>query len=1048
MALQCERFLLIFLCTLFSVVLVKGQVVYYPQNSSDLLKSTAADLADLLGRSIPTNTFHTAEYNGTPLPNSISLFYDSSITAGQVCKITGNQYNLIFRAAEDNGLNFGIYKYLYLLGFKFYLPGTIWETIPLLTSPYSNIDTTVHGVLKYNGWTISGGQNRWAMDNDDSYGWDIYYGKNGHEWAKYQRRNNMNGSNRFSGHRGDILTTSYIATLQANPCYVACFDQNRQAGMHAVPDINNIAAKDLWSAAIKNHFISFQNIIRGNPVLYKNYFHNLNYTNDVVGIEVPDGAHWGNSIDNNNCNTGNFNGKPYPKYSDQQFLLANHCTQAMVQDLPGLRYQCYAYADHADIPSPNISLSQKLDIQVVPAAFQFETSSACLLNRWYNRYPAISEYHYLNIPQWTGEAPVFSLMELKNSWRRIKEKHSQGMILEASPAKFASLPFLFAGNRFLMENIDVDSSLNEFVHAMFPSGMQKPVRNLLTWFGDNNINFTGNFISDNKCKLPLYLNELLVAVNIANQDSTVAKRLREIKSYLHYLVLYYAYINAGSSVEKRYGKAVPLCAYLAKINKLQLVNSYFLIQNTIAQFPASNNIHTLYDVINGTMYINGNTLAINDAEIDSDFNADLSRYGAIVTGYNFKTPLTIIHDQNNTNLKPLDSVHVKVGYTNGYQYTNRCEFGLYAPKAGSISINCIPYFGMAEGYINISVESTDSVLLVLKDIRLDASNSTRSFVIDIPVEGMYKLSFVSKWKTSADITIYTGGNTLFKDGPFYGDKVESYRDDTLSFPRYNFIPKGTQKLYFTINNACSASNCLTASEVGNAFGFRDEAGATLQVFASDFDSSLFIINVRDTAQPHFWQVTKMREYNLSFANITNMELFLTPKTCTAKDFKASVVSANGECHTRISAENGVPADWKITTGAVVYTYVSTGRIDLPVVAPPNAVITMNVLNGCTFSKRCSEIPGYVQSLSNCVSKAPDIRLEIRATPIPSAGIFTFTKNSFPCQLEDIRIYNATGQMIISVKKTDHVDLSLYPPGFYMAICKYSTDDIRIRLVKL
>lgn len=1048
MALQCGRFLLILLCSLFSVIDIQAQVIYYPKNSSDLLRSTANDLADLLTKAIPNSAYYTEEYNTTSLPNAISIIYDSSIIVGQVCKITGSQSNLTFRAAEDNGLCFGIYKYLNLLGFKFYLPGSIWEKIPALTSPYRNIDSMLTGVFKYNGWTISGGHNKWAMDKDEAFGWDVYYGKNGHEWAKYQRRNNMNGSNRFSGHRGDLLTTSYLTSLQSNPCYVACFDQARQANTQSVPDINNTAAKDLWNGAIKGHFNSFRNTITGNPYLYKNYFHNFNYTNGEIGVEVPDGAHWGNSKDNNNCAVGNYNGYPYPKFSDQQFLLANHCAQNMQYELPGKRFQCYAYADHADVPSSDITLNNKLDIQVIPSAFQFETSSAGLLNRWYNRYSYISEYHYLNIPQWTGEAPVFSLTEFKNTWLRIKQKHAQGMIVEASPAKFASLPFLFAGNNFLLNNIEVDTTLNQFVNDMFPQNIEGPIRNLLSWFGDNNINFTGNFIHDNKYKLPLYLNELNKATSIINADSATIRRLRELKAYLHYLVLHYGYINAQSSIENKYSKAVVLCSYLAKINKLQLVNSYYLIQNITSQFPATNNIHALYDVINGSAFNNGNLSLITDSTIDSDFNSDLSIYGSMVTNYSFNTPEIIINAKDNANLKPLDSIHVKVGYTNGYEYPNRCEYGIYAAKAGSISINCIPHFGMPAGYINISIEAKDSPLLVLKDIRIDASNAAAPVVVNLPFPGIYRLSFVSKWKTSGDISIYTNGNTLFKDGPFYGDKVESYRDDTSSFPKYNYVPKGIQKLFFRINNACNNNSCLTTTDVENAFGFQDDAGKPLHIMASPTDFTLFFIPVPDSSQPHFWQVTKMREYNLSFANISNIELFLTPKICTGSDFDATVVSANGECYTRITSKSGLIADWKIIAGGTVYNHYSVSKVDLPVIAPPNSTILMNVVNGCMVTKKCSNIPGYLQSITRCGTGAMSITSVIRATPVPSAGIFNFKKNNASYELDEILVYNTSGQLITSVKKSDHVNLSNYPSGFYMALCIDGKEQTRLRLMKL
>src|SRR5205085_11592248 len=136
----------------------------------------------LLDLFIPGSNFSVQPY--TSLPRSgINFMYDSTITDNQLCKAESNGSSFIkFSAAQDNGLVFGIYQYLQELGFKFYQPGPAWEIIPLLTGPYRTLNRNYTSSFKYKSWFISGGHNRWAMDNNNSYGWDIYYGDNGHNW--------------------------------------------------------------------------------------------------------------------------------------------------------------------------------------------------------------------------------------------------------------------------------------------------------------------------------------------------------------------------------------------------------------------------------------------------------------------------------------------------------------------------------------------------------------------------------------------------------------------------------------------------------------------------------------------------------------------------------------------------------------------------------------------------------------------------------------------------------------------------------------------------
>ncbi|MBL0145214.1 MAG: hypothetical protein IPP48_05145 [Chitinophagaceae bacterium] len=191
-----------------------AQTVYYPVGASQLLKTTAADVAQLLQKAILGSQVNVQQYTTLP-SNGIVFIYDSIIKGNQTCIAESNGTTFLkFKAPEDNGLVYGVYEYLNKLGFKFYQPGSIWEIIPNLTSPYKNGNTSFTNKYKYKTWFISGGHNRWIMDNNASYGWDNYYGDNGHNWALYQRRNSMLSEYKFTGHRGDIMNANYIAALK------------------------------------------------------------------------------------------------------------------------------------------------------------------------------------------------------------------------------------------------------------------------------------------------------------------------------------------------------------------------------------------------------------------------------------------------------------------------------------------------------------------------------------------------------------------------------------------------------------------------------------------------------------------------------------------------------------------------------------------------------------------------------------------------------------------------------------------------------------------
>ena len=862
----------------FCMICSKAQTVYYPALSSQLLKATAADMAMLLEKAINGSHFNIAEYINVPA-TGIILVYDSTVTNNGSCKVESNGTDRIqFIASQDNGLVFGIYQYLNERGFRFYQPGSIWEIIPVLPSPYKKLNTTYRCNFKYQGWFISGGHNRWTMDPNNEYGWDTYFGENGHNWALYQRRNGMEGNYRFTGHRGDIMTVNYLSTLQNNPCYIACHDGARIAGPQAVADINNTAAMQLWSTTIGQQYAQFRNTIFGNRALYANYYHNFNYNYGNIGIEVPDGAQWGNSKDNSGCSIKN-----YTSESDQHFTLANFTAQQLNASYPEERLQLYAYSSHANTPSAAIAINNNIDVQVIPTAFQNESSAKGLLDRWYNKTSSISEYHYLNIPQWGGETPMFYLEEMKTTLQRAKEKHSQGIVWEASPAKFASLPFLLAANSNLKDNAPVDSTLHNFCDQLFAEASNSVYTLLQSWSDDRTIS-TGDFIQDNKYKIPLYLQLLNEAVQQTQHSAPVVKeRIRELKAYLHYMVLYYDWLFDQGTAAQKISKAAALCTYLARINKLQLVNSYFLITDITSRYAVSDNFYKQYNVANGTAYLGGNLPLISSPEIDNNFQQDLARQSQLVENYQLETATFIKQQFTSGALTPLKKISVKISYTNGANYPNRSEFYINAPVAGNFSIAYTPHFNMSgKGYINFTVEATGKALLVVKDLSIDNNATAGTFNVVLPSAGTYKLSVVSKYKSSVDLEISTNGNYFYKNGPFLGNKTENYRDNLLSLPGYFYVPVNVNKLFFSINNSNPGGTGFAKAEaISKAFVIKDNNGNSMVPgLVTPEDSALFYIDVQAGTNGKFWQASKMEQYDLCFANISNLQWYAERKSCS------------------------------------------------------------------------------------------------------------------------------------------------------------------------
>lgn len=1007
-----------------------AQTIYYPADASNMLKNTAMDMAALLRSAMPAANVNTQFYTSLPA-SGIILQYDSSITDNQACYTSGNgTNNLVFRAAEDNGLVFGVYQYLKELGFLFYQPGSIWNLVPNLSTPFRPITTTYVGRFKYQSWFISGGHRLWIMDKNTTYNWEAsYIGENGHEWSLFMRRNGMLGKYRFAGHRGDIMTNEYISTLQNNPCYVASNFGSRAADPSSVPDIFNSNAKLLWAESIEKKYAQNRNTIFNNPSVYKDLVRSFRYNNEYISIEVPDGPRWGFGADSMGCN-----GQPYPSASDQAAILSNFTSQLIQSKHAGKKTQMYAYFTHADIPAQN--LSNAIDVQV-PSAFQSETSIKNLFVRWYRFHPNVSEYHYLNIPAWTGETPGFDWELFRQAAERMKQKNGQGIVIEASPAKFSSIPLLRANNNSLLYNTVAQEELKKFCDDMFGQAAA-PACDLLKFIGTEQ-EFLG-FKKDNKYRLPLLFDKLQrIQQAAAGEPGIVQQRVAELKAYLHYVALYYDYAfdeKATRSQSSQKGGA--LCIYLAKCNKLRIVNSYYLINRLVSDQKSDSSFVSRYNSQTGTAYLQGSLPLITANEIEQDYQQDIAKYLPVITQYKFDSLANIVGRIDAGALVPAKKIFVKLGYTLGAQYPGRKQYNFRATAAGKISLSYVANFEMPDyGQVNFVVDETGSSSNIIFDSSIHAGNTSGKIEINIPAAGYYQLIVSTKYQASLDLEIGTGGFAFYKDGPFLGDVRENFSTRPASFPGVFFIPQGLQRLYFSLSNSYSAGKgYLTVDELGKYFIFKNNHGKTVLPKQAATDSLLFYLDIPAGESGSFWQFVNMaNRFSLCFANISNYYWFGKVKDCLSADFDIDIIRKGAECIIRARAKNfnGIN-EWQVLDKNKLTIYTNKKELMLPLSTSPYAVITHRYADNCSMQRSLADQPDYSSMLEACASGASlPIQNEgtsVVAFPNPTQNSIQFKKDNQLIIAEQVDLFDIYGRKLLSSASTARVSLAFLPAATY------------------
>ncbi|MDP2385438.1 MAG: T9SS type A sorting domain-containing protein [Bacteroidota bacterium] len=856
-----KKMILLLLVSVFSVC--KSQTIYYDgiedpgvlyYNEDSTLRETAIDLVGLFNKALNVNTFSIAPLTDTSITTGIFLKIDTNLLSTQrlqYCTAVSDGINKItFIASSSNGVRFGVYSYLAELGFKFYSPDSLWDIIPSLTTPYTLLSKVYKTPVEMHGWFGTGGFGVNAIDSTGSVMAD--------KWSKFQRRNNMSNEYRGGGHIGEEWLSTNLSFLQANPCYVAEHNGQINFTPGIMPNVLNPAAKLHWANFAHTSFLS-------------SYPERDPFMRGRISIEAADATLWGNT-NSQNCNTSN-----WPSMSEQQFTLANYTTNYLKSQISfPFKTIAYAYAVHSDPPSFSLDTSILLG---VAAGWQLETSVVGQLYRWHLVHQNLFEYDYLNIPDFNQQYPYASLKYLKNQANRINNWQTDGIQYESTYSIFAGAFLLQPFHKALMDGSNVENNQNTLVNDLFPGSKSKINELFNLWFNDNHF-LASPFQYESKHRFPLYFSIINQADGLA-LGADEKKRIRMLKSYMHYLTL----INdvkafPADTCAQEDALVQTLCNYVVRIYKTGIINAHQQLNITLSQEATRSKLldWVTYDTIGNPTWLNGPFNAqtpITDAEIDAEFISDTIKY-AKHCNFKYVEPFDIIEEACKSNLIPKDTIRIHLfSY-----YDNGQLFSLYAPTAGNIQIKFKKDANSINKRLTFTIDSDDQLYTHTEYI--DSITQSGTFSLSIPSSGTYQLLINSpSIETYADVSIISNGNFVYRSSAIYsGDMIDWYRD-SLSAPRYIYVPKELDKLYFSVSN--SHSDTLMAAR----YKFTNAQGNKPVLYVEPSDSNEYYFNVDTANAGKFWQlyVDSTVSNLFTLVNTQNVELYLQPGTCNLLSIK-------------------------------------------------------------------------------------------------------------------------------------------------------------------
>lgn len=515
----------------------KNAIISYP---SGLPKEVVQDVQNLLQSSTGQH-WEARQVDGSNIGIVLSLNTSANYKTGESCQVNSDGSTYVkFEAPTTNGLIYGLYKYLRDLGFKFYLPDSIYTIIPKLSSVYKQTATMETPFMRVRDFFGTGGFGSGKTDPGDNVE---------KAWQLWKWRNGFGAEFRLSGHVGETFNLANARTLQQNPSWTAT-PIMKNGKFDAATKLNyyNNSAVDFFTDWVIKKYTS------------KNYKAPPSYLRDMVSIEPADGGGYVMDVPA---------GSNLKTVSDQVYNAANVAAEKLDRlfpDQPNIGVNLYAYSSHADVP--NFSLNPRVFVQLVPYQYQKIAYGPAFIKRWSEKVKRFGLYDYFKYPDVYWDMPgKFTLNELMKRTLNAADAGSEGTTFESSYSKFSTaIPLWVVCQYMCTGDADWQKNYNRFINDLYGNAAPA-IKDLFDMFYTQDQFDAGD--------LSKAVDDIQKAEQLAN-DQQVLRRIDELKLYLSYVHLYLKSQDASNGdLEQR---LIPLDKMIWTLYQTKIVHGYRLMQ--------------------------------------------------------------------------------------------------------------------------------------------------------------------------------------------------------------------------------------------------------------------------------------------------------------------------------------------------------------------------------------------------------------------------------------------------------------------------------------
>lgn len=746
---------------------------------------------------------------------------------------TNGSSTITISSSSMEGLEFGIYKYLRSLGFKFYLPGDLYTIIPKRISLYAPkkdyVDQPYAQIRDFFG---TGGFGSGSSDADQSVQ---------KSWNLWRLRNGFGTAYELAGHRGENFILENNNELLKHP------------GWLISPKISN----GKIDPATKLNYLN-----RDAVEFYTNWsikpFTNPGYQlpargiTQFVSMEPSDGG-------------GYLTGKNLPSVSDQVFGAANLAAaklDKLFPNNPNIGVNLYAYSSHAEPPS--FRLNPRVFVQIIPYQFQNIAFGPSFIKMWADKVKRFGLYDYFKYPDAQWDLP--GGISLKESMKRLLysiKNGSEGTTYESSYSKFSTgIPLWIMGRYLADGDANWEGSLRMLTKDLYQDAGQ-PIGQLYDLFY-NDPNFSLNSITN--CV------RLVDNANSNTRDSKVVARLNELKEYLYYVHLVFSSRDLSNGSFKE--RLLPVAEYAWKTYESGIIDSYRIMQLVSYGFlniPKSDPGFQLYQKLHVEWF--PETLPKDAAwgkipqslatqKIDQDFRLLQQKYTTPLTRstYSFSTVMEAIKGK----YKPKKEFNV------GGNYLNRGYFGIYTEKPAEIEINYTLTNSTQDPKVVVSGIDKE----YLSPIAFTIEKKSGQLKFKLPA-GETTIFMNASAYTTYRFNVKVDNGLVFFEGsprqilPFYKkftDPADQYTYDPRFYPSYIFLPVGVKEVDYKVQ--------LNQLQIFTPAG-KKIASKLLQTETGGFEIRQFAI--ADTETGKLWKAVISGNFNYSFINIPDRYFLLEEK---------------------------------------------------------------------------------------------------------------------------------------------------------------------------